>query len=86
VVGGARRRERRQRQLDVDRQAGRAADVRLEGMAEPAVIVLVAAQGSDDPAAGCPRKQAANNRRSSSRASLSRKRFPAVNASSMSRL
>ncbi len=49
MVDGARRGERLKCGLDIDRQAGRAALVRLKGMAEPAILVLVAAQGIDDP-------------------------------------
>jgi hypothetical protein len=52
MVYGTHRGERLERGLDVDRQAGRAALVRLEGMPEPAVGVLVTAQGIDDPRRG----------------------------------
>ena len=85
VVDGARRGEHLECGLDVNRQAGRAARVRLEGMAEPAVVVLIAAQASTTLPAGWPRKQVANSRRSSSRAWSSKKRSAAANASSIAR-
>src|SRR5205085_1845599 len=50
----ARRDQRLAGDLGVDREAGRAALVGLEAMAEATVVVLVAAQGVDHPLRRCP--------------------------------
>ncbi len=52
LVGGAGCDQRLEGQLDVDWQAGRAALVRLEPVAEPAVLVLIAAKGVENASGG----------------------------------
>ena len=56
-IGRASRDHRLECDLDVDRQAGRAALIGLQRVAEAAVVVLVAAQGVDHVVAGLAEEQ-----------------------------